>query len=1292
MSTRADLRNQDLKINRSFIPGARQASGGCRTISNLGSFPRTASTNIRLVVLEGRGIVRRFRDCLLLLTVLCPLWLTMPALADCSSPANAIVAENCLQGTPQTTWDVSGAGDSTIQGFTTDISVNVGGTVSFKINTNANNYRLDIYRLGYYGGAGARLVTSITPSAHLPQTQPACITDSATALMDCGNWAVSATWTVPTNATSGIYFAHVIRQDTGGDSHIPFVVRNDSSTSPILFKTSDTTWQAYNDYGGANLYTGGPGPQGGAYKVSYNRPYHTRVYEFYSWIFNAEYPMVRFLEANGYDVTYFSSLDADRSGSLILQHKALLSVGHDEYWSGNERTNVEAARAAGVHLGFFSGNEVFWKVRWEPSIDGSNTADRTMVCYKETHSNRVTDPLDPPTWTGTWRDARFSPPGDGGRPENALTGTIFMVNGPQSPPLSIQVPAADGKMRLWRNTSVATQAAGATATFPAGTLGYEWDADLDNGFRPAGLFDLSTATYDTGGNLLLDNGSTYGAGTATHHLTMYRASSGALVFGSGTVQWSWGLDGNHDGSATTPNVSMQQATINLFADMGVQPATLQAGLVSASASSDTLPPSSTITSPVSGGTVQSGTLLTISGTASDVGGVVGGVEVSVDGGTTWHPATGRSNWSYEWTAGATGTATIKSRAVDDSGNIETPTGGISLTVAPRTCPCSIWGNNVIPGTVDSGDASAVELGVRFRADVNGSITGIRFYKSSTNTGTHIGNLWTNTGTLLATATFSGESPSGWQQVTFSSPVTVTANTTYVASYFAPKGHYSADSGFFANAGVDNSPLHALQDGLDGANGVYSYGSASSFPTSTFQSSNYWVDVVFTTGSGSTTPSVTSVTPASGATGVSVATSVTTTFSEAMDPTTVNGSTFQLVGPGSTVVPATVSYSSSTQTAILQPSSSLAFSTTYTASVTGGSNGVKDLSGNPMSSTVTWSFTTATSSPPPGCPCSVWSSSTTPGQIDSGDPTAGEYGFRFRSDVNGTITGIRFYKSSTNGGTHIGNLWTNSGTLLGSVTFNEESSSGWQQADFSTPISVTANTTYVASYFTPQGHYSANGSYFTSALDNAPLHGLRDGFDGSNGVYNYGTSSAFPNSTFQSSNYWVDVVFVPANSTTPPTVTSVSPTPHSSGAGLGVPVTASFSEPMTASTINGTTFLLMDPSNNPVPANVAYNAAAATATLTPTVELAALTTYTATVTGGSNGVQDFNGNALATNFAWSFTTGAAPPNAGPGGPILVISSALNPFTRYYGEILSAEGLNEYTVSDISERERRDPGEL
>ena len=120
--------------------------------------------------------------------------------------------------------------------------------------------------------------------------------------------------------------------------------------------------------------------------------------------------MIRWLEANGYDVTYFSGMDADRYGNLILNHKIYLTVGHDEYVSGNQRTNLEAAQTAGVNMAFFSGNEVFWKTRWENSIDGANTPYRTLVCYKETLANAVIDPADPPTWTGTWRDPRFSPP------------------------------------------------------------------------------------------------------------------------------------------------------------------------------------------------------------------------------------------------------------------------------------------------------------------------------------------------------------------------------------------------------------------------------------------------------------------------------------------------------------------------------------------------------------------------------------------------------------------------------------------------------------------------------------------------------------------------------------------------------------------------------------------------------------------------------------------------------------------------------------------------------------------
>ena len=272
---------------------------------------------------------------------------------------NAIAVENALPGNPPSQWDISGAGDASIQGFATDISVNRGETVRFKIDTPATNYRLDIYRLGYYGGNGARLVATVQPSAALPQNQPACLSDPTTGLVDCGNWAVSASWTVPANATSGIYIAKLVREDpeNGRASHIAFVVRDDDGGSDILFQTSDTTWQAYNAYGGNSLYTGQPA--GRAYKVSYNRPFTTRCCscpagEPESWLFNAEYPMVRWLERNGYDVSYTTGVDADRRGAEMLEHGVYMTVGHDEYWSGGQRANVEAARDAGVHLAFLS--------------------------------------------------------------------------------------------------------------------------------------------------------------------------------------------------------------------------------------------------------------------------------------------------------------------------------------------------------------------------------------------------------------------------------------------------------------------------------------------------------------------------------------------------------------------------------------------------------------------------------------------------------------------------------------------------------------------------------------------------------------------------------------------------------------------------------------------------------------------------------------------------------------------------------------------------------------------------
>src|SRR2546426_8103268 len=158
----------------------------------------------------------------------------------------------------------------------------------------------------------------------------------------------------------------------------------------------------------------------------------------------------------------------------------------------------------------------------------------------------------------------------------------------------------------------------------------------------------------------------------------------------------------------------------------------------------------------------------------------------------------------------------------------------------RTCPCSIWNNTTTPTVVQENDPKAVELGLKFQASVNGSITGIRFYKGRKNTGPHVGHLWTNSGTLLASVPFTNETATGWQQATLATPVAITANTTYVVSYYAPAGWYALDAPYFTTA-VTNAPLQALASGASGGNGVYKYG-ASGFPTQTHNTSNYWVDV------------------------------------------------------------------------------------------------------------------------------------------------------------------------------------------------------------------------------------------------------------------------------------------------------------------------------------------------------------------------------------------------------------------------------------------------------------------
>ncbi|MGO9078312.1 MAG: DUF4082 domain-containing protein, partial [Streptosporangiaceae bacterium] len=205
-----------------------------------------------------------------------------------------------------------------------------------------------------------------------------------------------------------------------------------------------------------------------------------------------------------------------------------------------------------------------------------------------------------------------------------------------------------------------------------------------------------------------------------------------------------------------------------------------------------------------------------------------------------------------------------------------------------------------------------------------------------------------------------------------------------------------------------------------------------------------------------------------------------------------------------------------------PDSPLAADTTYTAKV----SGAQTSSGATMASPDTWTFTTAQPTPPPGqCPCSIWPDSTQPAVAAANDPSPNNLGVKFTTDENGWITGIRFYKGPGNTGTHIGSLWDASGDLLGSVTFTNETTQGWQQANFSSPVAVTAGTTYVASYFAPNGDYAYNlAAFANSGVDNPPLHVLQDGVDGGNGVFSYGGSPAFPTSSYDAINLWVDVVF------------------------------------------------------------------------------------------------------------------------------------------------------------------------
>jgi hypothetical protein len=557
--------------------------------------------------------------------------------------------------------------------------------------------------------------------------------------------------------------------------------------------------------------------------------------------------------------------------------------------------------------------------------------------------------------------------------------------------------------------------------------------------------------------------------------------------------------------------------------MGVQPGTLMSGLRTATASTDDTAPAVAITAPAAGASFARGAAVTLTGTASDIGGRVAGVEASTDNGATWHAATGTTSWSYKFFAAGLNTQTVRVRAVDDSANLgQSPvTREFTLTGAN-----TMFGNRV-PETPAVADGSPVEVGVRFKPAVDGYITGIRFYKGAGNTGTHTGSLWTSAGQRIKTGTFGNETATGWQTLTFPSPVKVDQGTSYVASYYAPSGNYAADSWWFTRDWT-NGPLTGMRSVTGAGNGLFKYANGGGFPNETFNSGNYYVDVNFVVSS-ELPPVVTSTTPVDGAGAVPTATTPSASFSKTLKASTV---AFKVTKAGGATVTGTTAYNSTDRKVTFTPAQPLAASTTYTAEVTG-----QDAEGR--SGGTSWSFFTAVD----GTVYSLFPSDAVPTTVSQTDSSKVELGVKFQATTDGELVGVRFYQGPGNTGPHQVSLWKADGSKVDSAVVPASTANGWRTAYFATPAKITAGATYVASYFAPNGNYAFDGGYFASEISQGPLKAQ----GGNNGVFRYGDSE-FPQQSYNSANYWVDPLFVSPGYGGPspsPSATSASPSPSAS---------------------------------------------------------------------------------------------------------------------------------------------------
>ncbi len=458
-----------------------------------------------------------------------------------------------------------------------------------------------------------------------------------------------------------------------------------------------------------------------------------------------------------------------------------------------------------------------------------------------------------------------------------------------------------------------------------------------------------------------------------------------------------------------------------------------------------------------------------------------------------------------FTAGASATAGTFNVTVTGSGGGLNRTTSVSLTVTgapppppppppPSGSSYTLFSSTAAPSMIINA-RTGVESGMKFTSDQSGYVQGVRFYKSFGDTGTHVGSLWSATGQLLAQATFSNETASGWQQVAFGVPVAIQANTTYVVSYHGT--FFAYDGGYFTQA-RSNGPLHAVSDAVS-VNGVYAFSNSSAFPTIGSGAANFWVDVSFLSGASNASLSSIAINPANATIGA--------------------GGTQQYQAIGT--------YSdSSTRDLTRQVNWTSGTPSVASISNAGAANGVTSGSTQITASmgSISGSTTlTVSNTPPPSTYYSLFSSTAAPVVANASVGTPIELGMKFTAERNGYVAGVRFYKGSSNAGPHVASLWSSTGQLLAQATVVSETASGWQQVNFASPVAISANTVYIVSYHS-SGAYSYDPSYFSgSTINNPPLHGVWNAIS-SNGLYAYGPNSTFPYAGATGANFWVDVVF------------------------------------------------------------------------------------------------------------------------------------------------------------------------